>query len=166
MRRMTLLAGVIFALGVLVPGSGLAGQGGGDLPLKGSGSGTCTTNLVTGVGGCLTTDLISHFGLSTVEQDALTVPTGPDTFIWRATATTTAANGDQMSFVGTGTTIATDSSHFLSRGRYTSTGGTGRFAEATETLDATIHLTVVSVEGAILTTLARSTYVGTLSWGS
>lgn len=164
MRGMVLLAGLALAVGVLLPGSALPAVGGSDLPVKGSESGYCTTNIVTGQGHCVTTGRISHSGLDTSEQDIQLVPIGPETFLWFATMTSTSANGDQMFFTGTGIGIATDSVHSTVLGHYVSTGGTGRLADASETLDTIDHSTIVSVEGAIVTTSEEVTIVGTLSY--
>lgn len=164
MRKLILLASLALALGVLVPGSGRADRGGSNLPVKGSESGSCTMNVVTGRAHCVTTGRLSHSGLDTSEQDVQLVPTPvPGTYLWFATMTSTGANGDQMFFRGTGTSIALDGVHSTVLGHWVSTGGTGRLADANETLDTISHSTIISVEGAIATTLEEVTIVGTLS---
>lgn len=167
MRRTTLLAGVIFALGVLVPGIGLADRGGSNLPTKGSHSGSCTSNVVTGAAECVTTGPASHFGLSTMEQDIQLIPTGPGTFRWLALWTLTAASGDQMSGTGAGTSeFAADGIHSTSLGTFTSSGGTGRFEDATSTFDSIAHCTITSLVPPTANSFCEATVVGTLSWGS
>ena len=137
MRRIILLAGLVLAVGVLPSGSVLAAVGGSDLPLKGSVSGTSAHNLATGVVHAVSTGHLTHFGLTTVEQTALVVPAGPTTFSWSGTLTLTAANGDQMSgtTVGTCTPTATSVRCVVV---FTSTGGTGQFADASATLTMTL----------------------------
>jgi len=137
MRRIILLAGLVLAVGVLPSGSALAAVGGSDLPLKGSVSGTSAHNLATGVVDAVSSGQLTHFGRTTVEQTALVVPVGPTTFSWSGTFTLTAANGDQMSgtTVGTCTPTATSVRCVVD---FTSTGGTGRFADASATLTMTL----------------------------
>lgn len=165
MRRVAILAGLALAVSVLLPGSALPAAGGSDLPVKGSPSGHCTLNLVTAHGHCVTTGPTSHFGLSTLQQDLQLVPTGPGTFSWSSsTWTLTAANGDQMFGTATGTGSTLDDVHFTFLGHYVSTDGTGRFADASLTLDTTAQITALSVEGPIATSFSEVTLVGTLSY--
>ena len=165
MRRLVLLAGLALAVGVLLPGSALPAAGGSNLPLKGSHSGYVTTNLATGQAHAVTSGTISHFGLSTTDQHIQAVPTGPGTFSWSATWTATAANGDQMFGTATGTVIyAPDGIHSTSLGTYTSSGGTGRFANASLSLNSISQDTRISVVGTTVTLLAEVTVEGTLSY--
>ena len=164
MRRLILLASLALAVGGLVPGSALPAAGGSNLPVQGSHSGYGTWNLLTGQFQVASTGPISHFGLTTVDQDVQAVPTGPNTTIWFGTWTATAANGDQMFGTSTGTTVFTDAVHSTSLGIYTSTGGTGRFADASLSLDATGRNTIVSVEGTTATFFFEVTLVGQLSY--
>jgi hypothetical protein len=137
MRRIVLLAGSVLAVGVLASGSALAAVRGSDLSLKGSVSGTSAHNLATGKVHAVSTGQLTHLGLTTVEQTALVVPAGPTIFSWSGTFTLTAANGDQMSgtTVGTCTPTATSVRCVVD---FTSTGGTGRFADASATLTMTL----------------------------
>ena len=161
--RVILLAGLALAVGVLLPGSAVAGRGGSDLPFKGSNSGYGTWDLVTGQFSVVTSGPLSHLGLSTVEQDVQAYPIGPNTNGWFGTWTATAANGDQIFGTSTGTTTFTDSVHSTSLGTFTSTGGTGRFADASISSTGTSHNTLVSVEGTTATFFTEVTIVGQLS---
>lgn len=164
MRRIILLAGLALAVGVLLPASAMPAAGGSDLPFRAAGSGTGTTNLATGQGELTIPVLATHFGLSTFEQHFQLVPTGPGTFNSAGTWTLTAANGDEMFGTLTGTGHFTDAIHSTSLVDYASTGGTGRFADATLTFSAIVNGTRVSVEGMVATTFFEGTAVGQLSY--
>lgn len=164
MRRMSLLAGLALAVSILLPGSALAAAGGSELPVIGSSAGTCTMDLVTGQGHCVSTGPISHFGVTTTVQDFQAVPTGPGTFSLSTTWTATAANGDQMFGTASGTTSTADGVHFTGVGTWVSSGGTGRFAHASLTMVGTFQSTIVSVEGVIATEPTEVTIVGQLSY--
>jgi hypothetical protein len=161
---MILLAGLALAVGVLLPASAMPAAGGSDLPLKGFHSGYSTTNLATGQGHLLTTGVGTHFGLSTSEQHLQLVPTGPGTFNASGTWTLTAANGDQMFGTFASSGRFTDAVHSTWLGNYVSTGGTGRFADASLTLSSSAEGTRVSLEGVISTTFFEVTLVGQLSY--
>lgn len=164
MRRVTLLAGLALAAGVFLPGSALPAVGGSDLPFTASQSGSSTLNLVTGQAHLLTTGPVSHFGLGAVEQDLQLVPTGPVTFSYSGTWTLTAANGDQMLGTATGSGSTADGIHITWVGNYTSSGGTGRFADASLTFAGTAQTTRLSVEGTIATGTVEGTATGQLSY--
>ncbi|HET9324798.1 MAG TPA: hypothetical protein VFO03_13050 [Gaiellaceae bacterium] len=165
MRRLILLASLALAVGVLLPASALPAVGGSDLPIKGTGTGTTTLNLATGEAHLVTTGSLSHFGLVTWEQHGLVLPTGPGTFSFNTTWTVTAANGDQMfgTFSGTGI-LAADGIHSTWSVNGVSTGGTGRFADASLTLAATVAATRTSVEGTIVSSTHVAEVVGQLSY--
>lgn len=164
MRRVILLTGLVLAIGVLLPASAQPAAGGRDLPVRGVSSGLGETNLLTGQGHTLTSGPFSHFGLTTVEQTAQLVPTGPTSFSFTSTWTATAANGDEMHGTSVGTGTATDPTHSTFQGIYTSTGGTGRFADASMVLFASIHATRISLVGPVQTDYFEVTTVGTLSY--
>lgn len=165
MRRFIFLAGLALAVGVLLPGSAVAGVGGSDLPFKGTASGYGTTNLLTGEHHNVLTGPVSHFGLSSFEQQGQLAPTGPGTFDWFGTWTLTAANGDQMVGTSTGTvSFAADGVHSTFVGNYVSSGGTGRFGDATLTFGGTAEGSVLSVDGVIANVFFEGTVVGTLSY--
>ena len=164
MRRFVFLAGLVLAVGVLLPGSALPASGGSDLPFKGSQSGYGTWDLVTGQFSVVSSGPLSHLGLSAVDQDAQAYPIDANTNGWFGTWTVTAAGGDQMFGTSIGTTTFTDSVHSTSLGTFTSTGGTGRFADASASLTGTGHNTLVSVEGATATFFTEITIAGQLSY--
>lgn len=154
MRRLSLLAGLALAISILLPGSALAAVGGSDLPVTGSQAGSCVFNLVTLQGHCVTIGPASHFGMSTMEADVqLTGLTSGSSE--SGTWTLTVANGDQMFGTETGT---------LGLGTWVSSGGTGRFADASATFFDTSQMTLVSVEGVIGTFAVEVTVVGRLSY--
>ena len=164
MRRMLLLAGLVLAVGVLLPGSALSAVGGSNLPLKGSFSGSGTYNRVTYDLHLLLTGTGTHFGLMTFDQHAQVVPTGPTTFSFIGTWTLTAANGDELFGTATGIGTRTDSVHSTFVVDRTSTGGTGRFAGASATFTTIAYSTRVAVEGDISYSGIEGTLDGQLSW--
>lgn len=164
MRKITLLTALALALAVLAPTSAAPAAGGSDLPFKGVQTGFATTNLVTGQSHLLTSGPVSHFGLTTGEQHLQLVPTGPATFTLLGTWTLAAANGDQMFGTVTGTVRFTDAVHSTTVASYVSTGGTGRFADASLTASAAVEGTRLSVEGVIATSFFKGTIVGRLSY--
>jgi hypothetical protein len=163
MRRLTLLAGLALAVSVLLPGSALAAVGGSDLPVIGSHAGNCVDNLVTLQGHCVSTGTGSHFGVSTMEADVQLAALAPGSS-YSGTWTLTVANGDQMFGTVTGTQNTTDGVHFLNSGTWVSSGGTGRFDDATATFHDVSSLTLVSVDGVIATFAFEVTIVGRLSY--
>jgi hypothetical protein len=165
MRTPMLLAGLALAVGLVLPAGAVADTGGTDLPFKTSQSGYGMVNLATGQQHVVGSGPASHFGLTTTEQHNQLVSTGPGTFSWFGTWTATAANGDQMFGTSTGTvSFAADGIHTSALGTYVASGGTGRFADATLTFDATVQGTRLSVEGGIATGSFEATGVGTLSY--
>lgn len=161
MRRLTLLAVSALAVGVLLPGSGLAGVGGTDRPFKESASGTVMVNLVTGQADGVGTGIGSHLGrVAVVDHLQFTSPTDWLSLAW----TGTAANGDQISMTGSGTAAPIDATHTRSVGTFTVIGGTGRFANATGEVTATTINTLVSTDGVTATYHWEGTLVGTLSY--
>lgn len=164
MRRLILLAGLALAVGVLLPAGALSATGGSDLPVKGSFSGQGTLNRATGQEHLVSTGTASHFGLSHVDEHGQIVPTGPGAFVIFGTWTLTGANSDQMfgTFAGSGSTA--DNVHYTLLVDYASTGGTGRFADATMTFVVTVESTVVSVDATTLTSAFDAEVVGRLSY--
>lgn len=134
------------------------------MPYKGWASGDTTFNLATGEVHLVSTGNVSHFGLVGFEQHGLLVPTGVGTFSSSFSWTMTAANGDRMFGTATGTATFTDAIHSTAVATYTSSGGTGRFADATLTFVATVRNTRVAVDGVIATGVHEGTAVGRLSY--
>jgi hypothetical protein len=166
MLTLCLIAAATASVGVLLPGAALSAADGGDLPFKLTASGHSIDNLLTLHGHGVYSGMVSQFGLSTSEQDYELVPIGPNTIDWSGTWSLTAANGDEMFGTATGTdSIAADGIHSTSLGTYTSTGGTGRFADASLRFEATAQGTLTSLVGTIATIHWEVTAVGTLSRG-
>jgi hypothetical protein len=164
MRRVIFLTGLALAVGVLVPASALPAVGGSDLPVAATASGYSTTDYVTGQTHGVATGVFSHFGLTTTVQDLQVVGVVGGTFSLVGTWTSTAANGDEMFGTSTATTSTADGVHFSFHGTYVSTGGTGRFVNATLTLEATGTSIQVSLVGTVATAFDEVTGVGTLSY--
>lgn len=103
--------------------------------------------------------MLSHLGLTTAVQNARLVPTGPGELDEFFTGTITAANGDRIFVTGFGhETFAPP--HGTIQATYHSTGGTGRFADASLTFAATINTTLVTAT----TGTFDATFDGQLSW--
>src|SRR5262249_31385835 len=149
MRRALFLAGLALAVGAVVPGSALPAAGGSDLPLKGSFSGATVHNLATGHLDGISTGEFTHFGLSRLEQSVQVAATGPTSRSWSGTWTLTAANGDQLSGTSVGTGSLTDSTHITFVLDYTSSSGTGRFADSSATFTITLYFHRVALVNGI-----------------
>jgi hypothetical protein len=162
----TLLAGALLALGVLGPGLALGDAHGTNLPFKGTMNGTSTVDLTTLSGGvadghAVLTGTTTHFGLRTSELNVrinLPALTYTGTFLW------TAANGDQMWGMVVGTGTREDATHVTWVVDHTSTGGSGRFADASATWTAIARLTTVSNDGVTVVNDVEGTFEGQLSW--
>lgn len=162
-----LLAGLVLAIGVVAPGGALAAAHGSNLPFKGTMNGTSTVDLTTFNAGfvdahALLTGTATHFGLRTSELNVrvyMPTLTYTGTFLW------TAANGDQMwgNVVGTGT--KEDATHVTWVVYHESTGGSGRFTDASATWTAIARQTTVRVEpGVAVFNVIEGSFEGQLSW--
>lgn len=165
MRKMILLAGLVLALGAFLPGSARPASGGSNVPLKGTASGSFTLNLLTGQSHVVSTSgQLSHLGLSTIAQDQQLIPTGvPTVFNLVAAGSLTAANGDQLSYAGTGSGTAVIGSHGTFVYHFVSSAGTGRFANASATFTVVVNARFVSLTGAVETGVWDGTFDGQLS---
>lgn len=165
-RSGVLLTAVVLAFGALAPGTALAKAGGSDLPLKGSLSGTSVHNYATGHLEAVSTGNLTHFGRTTVAQEAqiVIVPGTPPTLNWSGTWTITAANGDQLWGTAVGIGTPTDATHIRLVLDYTSTGGTGRFAHASATFTGVVYHHQVSLVNAVSYGEHEATLDGQLSW--
>jgi hypothetical protein len=162
---MVFFAGLISAIAVLLPAGALPDVGGSNLPFAGSVASTSTHNLATGQVHGVGTGQITHFGRAMIVQDAHVAPTGSTPPLsWSGTWTLTAANGDQLFGTSTGTGTPTDTTHITFVIDYTSSGGTGRFADASATFTATIHHTRVALVNGISYGEQTVTLDGQLSW--
>lgn len=144
MRKMILLAGLALVVGVFLPGRAGSATGGSDLPFKGAMAGSFTLDPGTGQSHVVGSGRLSHLGLTTLDEYAQFVPTGPDTYLQYYTQTLMAANGDQLLTTGVGNGTLTDASHATVLADYTASGGTGRFAAGSGSSTATIHVTFLS----------------------
>jgi hypothetical protein len=165
-----LLAGLLLAFGALAPASALADAGGSNLPLKGWLAGTSTYYPTTCATHILVTGHATHFGLLTLEQDACITHNATNTVytIVSGTWTMTAANGDQLwGAITSGTGIRTDASHVTYHVDRVSTGGTGRFADASSISTVVMYVHTLSVEPGpppIAHNELEGTLDGLLSW--
>ena len=160
MRRLILLACSVAAVGAFLPGSARPAVGGSDLPYKATIAGSFTFDPVTGQSEIVGNGQLSHLGLATSDEHAQLVPTGPTTFINYYTQTLTAANGDQLFSTGVGSGTLTDPVHATIVADYVSTGGSGRFAAASLSAHATVHITFLSAAAGTW----EATGVGRLSY--
>jgi hypothetical protein len=152
-RRLLPIASLLVAMAVAAPGVAVGSKGGTDRPFKGTGSGTTTANLATGVGTAEGTARLSHFGKSTYQLDVTFAPSGPNTFSLEGTAMLVAANGDTVFSTLTGTTTATGIGVGETAEQtvvFTITGGTGRLADASGTFRAAVTTETVSLVGTAL----------------
>ena len=165
MRRMILLAGLVLAVGVLLPGSARPAAGGTDLPFSFSGAtGHSTLNLQTGqLHISFDPGPLMHFGWSTNEQDGYAIPGGPGTFNVFTQWTITAASGDQLFGRCSGTVTTLPDGDHLGLVDCFSTGGTGRLADESATFSVTSLTTHVTVEGGFMHGDVESSGVGLLS---
>jgi hypothetical protein len=163
MRKAIFLASLALAVAALVPGGALPATGGSDLPLKGSFSGTTVHNLATGHLDGVSIGEFTHFGSSTLEQSVQVAATGPTTRSWSGAWTLTAANGDQLSGTSVGTGSLTDPTHITFVLDHTSTGGTGRFADASAAFTITLYFHRVALVNGISYGQHEATLDGQLS---
>lgn len=147
----------LLALAVLAPQAAVAKRGGTDSPWKGKGTQTTTFSVASSPFPATTegTARLSHLGRSTLSLTFTITLTGPSTFSVAGTATITAANGDQLftNFTGSGEATGAFGVGQTSETTavHTVTGGTGRFADASGTLTATVSSEIVSLVGATAT---------------
>ena len=171
MRERTLLIVLSsLVLGAAMPAAAVAGTGGTDRPIEGSGSATSTFDFgrfpipATDVG----TAHFSHLGKSTYISHYTVTFSSATAFTVAGTATTVAANGDMLftALTGTGTLGGvfgvgqTTETALVS----TITGGTGRFADASGTMTGPASSVVQSIAGTIGTSSQTFTAKGTISY--
>lgn len=163
MRRMIFLAALASALafGVLAPGGAFSAVGGSHVPVKGTISGTFTFDLLTWQAQVVGSGQLTHLGRMTMGEEAQYVFTSESTFTASFDTAFTAANGDQVFLTGTSSGAFTDGTHAAHQGVWTSTGGTGRFANASLTATGTVHVTFITQTSGVFT----ATVNGELDWG-
>ncbi len=89
---------------------------------------------------------LTHLGAAVVHTEHTPWPDAQGT-VTNGKVTITAANGDQIWATYQGTTEMPDSAHYIGHAILVINGGTGRFAAATGTLDASAFVTVTSPPG-------------------
>jgi hypothetical protein len=155
---------------VVTPGAAVAAQGGTDLPLEGTGSGTLSFNFIFGTPISATAEGTAHFshlGMSTYTQDYTITATSPTTYTLAGTETIVAANGDMLVATLTG---AGDNPLFIVGETFETTvlftidGGTGRFLGASGTQTATFTSVIDSIAGTTITSSQTSTRQGTITY--
>jgi hypothetical protein len=164
-RKAIALAGLVLAVAILNPASALANPVSTDCPIRASGSGTVTLNVLTGSYTGDATQVSTCIGKSTVHLDGTGAFTGPDTFVGSGPITLTAANGDELT--GTQTLTATG---FTPGTAHTTTvvatitGGTGQFADASGTVTSTAQVTGGSFDGVTVISSVEYTATGQISY--
>ena len=166
-RRLLVLVTALVALAVVAPGQAIAKRGGTDRPLHGRGVGTSTADLGTGAVTSQGTSRFSHLGKSTFTLDTTFTALGPTSLVLSGTATFVAANGDRVFSTVVGTATFTgigvgETATFTLM--FTITGGTGRFADASGTVTATVEQESVSLVGTTLVTRDTFAATGTISY--
>lgn len=163
MKNLMLVA--LAAIVLSFPASASAAKGGTDRPLKLTSSGTIVADLATGAFSSEETDLTSHLGTTHTVGSGMLTPTGPTTFDFSGSITKTAANGDKLFLILTGTATTDPATGTgLSESHETITGGTGRFEGASGTLLGTTTSTLVSTMGAQVTFAFSGSATGTISY--
>jgi hypothetical protein len=164
-RKAIALAGLVLTVAILNPASALANPVTTDCPIRASGSGTVTLNVLTVSYTSDATQVSTCIGKSTVHLDGTGAFTGPDTFVGSGPFTLTAANGDEL----TGTHMLT-ATGFTPGSAHTTTvvatitGGTGQFAEASGTVTSTAQVTSSSFNGVTLVSTVEYTATGQISF--
>jgi hypothetical protein len=157
-------------LAAATPVSAVAGGGGTDRPFKGSGSAVSTFNF--GTNPIPATDVgtahFSHLGASTYTLDYTVAFSSATAFTVTGTGTVVAANGDMLfaTLTGTGTLggvfgIGQTTETAVA---WVTTGGTGRFADASGTMVGPASSVVRSIVGTIGTSSQTFTVEGTISY--
>jgi hypothetical protein len=166
-RRLLVLSSCLAILVAVAPAPAVAKRGGTDRPLHGAGAGTSTVDLATGIATSQGTARFSHLGKTTFALSAQVTITGPNTIALSGAGTFVAANGDELHTTLTGTGTFTgigppSTAHYTLV--LTVTGGTGRFADASGTITASVDQEDVSQTGTIIGTRETFTAEGTLSY--
>ena len=161
LRRLMFLAGFALIASVVGPAAAYGAANGTDRPVTGVSTSTSTIDLATGTGTSDGKSLLTHCGRATFHNDFTLTLTGPDSFTLAGTDTEVCANGDKLfsTFEITGT-LSTGTS----TGVFTSTGGTGRFANARGTFTIAATSTIVSTVGSVITTQDTNTIDGRISY--
>jgi hypothetical protein len=152
------LAGLVLALAILSPASGLAKAKGTHRPgkdVKGTVSGTVTLKPMTGAFAGDVTGVMSHLGELTGHQEGIVGPT-PEGIRGRSTWNIVAANGDTLTGTATLKVEGLPSAAHTTTQVSTITGGTGRFADARGVLTAIYEVTPLIPFNPLTGTLVNS----------
>lgn len=165
--RLLVLSSCVAILVAVAPAQTVAKHGGTGRPLRGAGAGTSTVDLATAIATSQGTARFSHLGKTTFALSAQVTITGPNTIALSGAGTFVAANGDELHTTLTGTGTFTgigppSTAHYTLV--LTVTGGTGRFADASGTITASVDQEDVSQTGTVIGTRETFTAQGTLSY--
>jgi hypothetical protein len=141
MRKLILLAGLILALGVLLPGSARSAVGGTDRPFTGNTVGSASfvpdQSCPLGFRSVVeTSGTASHLGLVSFSTDHCFAPPN---LLTQGQGTFVAANGDELYLTYTGECTPPDFATCITDNVVV--GGTGRFADATGAFQLTALIT-------------------------
>jgi hypothetical protein len=139
-RKLIPLAGLVLAIAALAPASALAKKGGTDRPVKGKVSGGAVF-CPSGEAVANHSGVATHFGKLTFHAEGSFTPTGPISFFGEGTASLVAANGDELTMTWTDEAVIKFDESGEGIGHIgmivlTITGGTGRFADASGTINS------------------------------
>jgi hypothetical protein len=156
MRKAITFASLILAITILTPASALGKTKGTERPLKFSISATDVVNLETFTNHYAGTEIASHAGKGTLEGNGVLEfsPEVFNTLIYSDRWVFTAANGDKVFGASNGTITGGPEGLVSSHESVlvqTITGGTGRFTNASGTMNATYHEVLTSSAGPMLT---------------
>lgn len=167
MGKRFLLSSLVLGVGLISPASALAAAGGTNLPLRGTATGTATGNVAPGAGTTEVAGQASLLGAFTASGPFQYVATGgPPVIPYDLTGAVTfvAANGDELFGTVTGTgTINTLIGQSDGTNVVTITGGTGRFADASGSLNET-YTNPFTVVGTNVTGSITETFDGRVSF--
>jgi hypothetical protein len=164
MRKMILLAGLVLALAVFLPGRALSAKNGTNLPYKGSFTATTELNLLTGQLHFEATAAGTHVGSAYIVQDGYGIPGASGIQIFTSFVLT-AANGDTQLGSCTGSVSTTATGAHLATSACTINGGTGRFEGASGHFIATSLSTSLTLVGTTMIGDSQGTIGGVMSWG-
>ena len=163
-RNAMALAGLVLALAILSPAAALANAGGTDRPLPASWSQTTSLDPATGAVVSDGAGVTAHIGKFSVHTEGTGAHNPADnTFVGSGNATVVAANGDQFTTAYTFTSSPTATGRTVDI-EQTITGGTGRFADASGTLQSSCLGGPPSPVGGQLITKEECTGTGHISY--
>lgn len=163
-KLLTLLAGLVLALAVFLPGSALSAKNGTNLPYKGSYVGSSSLSLLTGRLHIEVAVLGTHGGSGYMVQDGYGIPDASGAIHIFLSFVLTAANGDTQLGTCTGTATTIAGGDHVAKSDCVITGGTGRFESATGHFTAVGLTTNVTLVGTTMSGDAQGTVDGMMNW--